>query len=94
MVWLLCFRGALARRDPPDPEASFIACRADRLVAMCAAHLDADGGVMLSWPGVSVEHREHERELVLGLTRRQVLAARRRGCARFAESSTVPTPGR
>ncbi|MFO7273623.1 MAG: GNAT family N-acetyltransferase [Bacillota bacterium] len=69
----------LLRRDPPDPEASFIALRHGRPVAMSAAHPDPDAGLILSWRGVAAGHRAHERDLILALTRRQVLAAHRRG---------------
>lgn len=70
---------ALLHRDPPDPEASFIACHRGRLAAMSAAHADLDHGLIISWQGVSQEHRHHERDLILALTRRQILAVRRRG---------------
>lgn len=69
----------LLRRDPPDPEASFAALHRGRPVAMSTAHADDGGELTLSWRGVGEGHRAHERELILALTRRQLLAARGRG---------------
>jgi GNAT superfamily N-acetyltransferase len=67
------------REDPPVNEATALAVQGDRYVALSAAHPDAPESLTITWAGVSEGVRQHERELMLALTLRQVLYAVRQG---------------
>lgn len=67
----------LLRKDAPDASASFVAFAGDGAVAMSLAH--EDDALTFTWSGVTAKHRQHERDLVLGLALRQVAAAAERG---------------
>lgn len=62
----------LLRSDPPTQEATFLALQGTQCVGMSAAYREDPDRLALAWAGVTEEHLQHEREMVLALTLHQV----------------------
>ncbi len=69
----------LLHRDPPDGATSFIALYGDQYVALSTAHQGDSSRPTITWSGVAEGHRSQERELIVGLTLRQITQAARAG---------------
>lgn len=69
----------LLRRDPPNPQMTFLALRGDQYVALSTAHGDDPEDLAIGWTGVTAGEHPHERALILALTLRQIRSAQNHG---------------